>query len=52
MEFEAIVSLYYEDLYRFAFSLARNRDEACDLTQQTDAIYAEKGRQVRATRPR
>lgn len=47
MDFEAIVSLYYEDLFRFAFSLARNRDEACDLTQQTYAIYAEKGRQVR-----
>ncbi len=47
MDFEAIVSLYYEDLYRFAFSLARNRDEACDLTQQTYAVYAEKGGQVR-----
>jgi RNA polymerase sigma-70 factor (ECF subfamily) len=47
MEFEAIVSLYYADLYRFAFSLARNRDEACDLTQQAYAIYAERGRQIR-----
>jgi len=47
MDFEDIVNRYYEDLYRFAFSLARNRDEACDLTQQTYAVYAEKGRQVR-----
>jgi RNA polymerase sigma-70 factor (ECF subfamily) len=47
MEFEAVINLYYEDLYRFAFSLARTRDEACDLTQQTYAIYAEKGWQVR-----
>jgi RNA polymerase sigma-70 factor (ECF subfamily) len=47
MDFEAVVSLYHEELFRFAFSLARDRDEACDLTQQTYAIYAEKGRQVR-----
>ncbi len=47
MDFEDIVNRYYEDLYRFAFSLARNRDEACDLTQQTYAVYAEKGGQVR-----
>jgi len=47
MDFEDIIHRYYEDLYRFAFSLARNRDEACDLTQQTYAVYAEKGRQVR-----
>jgi RNA polymerase sigma-70 factor (ECF subfamily) len=47
MDFESVVSLYYEDLYRFAFSLARNRDAACDLTQQTYAVYAEKRRQIR-----
>jgi len=47
MDFEAVVSLCYEELYRFAFSLAQNREDACDLTQQTYAIYAEKGRQIR-----
>jgi len=47
VDFEDSISRYYEDLYRFAFSLARNRDEASDLTQQTYAVYAEKGRQVR-----
>lgn len=47
MDFETIISLYYEDLYRFAFSLARNREQAADLTQQTYAVYAEKGQQLR-----
>lgn len=46
-DFEAIVNLYYGDLYRFAYSLAKNPDDACDLTQQCFAIYAEKGHQVR-----
>lgn len=48
-DFEMLVNLYYEDLYRFAWSLAHNPDDASDLTQQTFAIFAEKGHQIRET---
>ncbi len=43
MSFEELVNQYYEPLYRFAYSLAKNQHEAGDLTQQTFYIYAEKG---------
>lgn len=46
-EFEKLVDLHYASLYRFAFSLTRREDEACDLTQQTFWIWAEKGHQLR-----
>jgi RNA polymerase sigma-70 factor (ECF subfamily) len=46
-EFESVVALYYEPLYRFAFSLARTEPDACDLTQQTFYIWATKGHQLR-----
>ncbi len=46
-DFEQIVSLHYEPLYRFAFSLTRTEADACDLTQQTFYIWATKGRQLR-----
>src|SRR5262249_240736 len=46
-EFEKIVNLYYCDLYRFGFSLTRNEADACDLTQQTFYIWANKGYQVK-----
>jgi len=45
--FEDLVNQYYENLYRFALSLARNEAEACDLTQQTFFIWASKGHQLR-----
>lgn len=48
-DFEILVNQYYEDLYRFAWSLARNEADACDLTQQAFAIYAEKREQIRET---
>lgn len=47
ISFEKIVDLYYEGLYRFAFSLSRNEAEASDLTQQTFLIWAKKGKQLR-----
>lgn len=34
MDYEQVVALYHEDLYRFAFSLARNSDDAAELTQE------------------
>jgi RNA polymerase sigma-70 factor (ECF subfamily) len=46
-DFESIVDQYYAALYRFAMSLVRNEAEACDLTQQTFYIWAEKGHQLR-----
>src|SRR5215470_15585704 len=48
--FEQIVSLHYEPLYRFAFSLSGSEADACDLTQQTFYIWAAKGHQLRDSR--
>jgi RNA polymerase sigma-70 factor (ECF subfamily) len=45
--FEQVVSDYYEGLYRFAYSLCRNPDEASDLTQDVFVIYARKGHSLR-----
>lgn len=45
--FTDIVSAYYQPLYRFGYSLAKNEHEAGDLAQQTFFIYAEKGDSVR-----
>jgi RNA polymerase sigma factor (sigma-70 family) len=33
-DYEKIVTLYHHDLYRFAYSLAGNTDDACELTQE------------------
>lgn len=46
-EFEELIERYYENLYRFALSLAKNEAEACDLTQQTFFLWASKGHQLR-----
>ncbi|MBA4147989.1 MAG: RNA polymerase sigma factor [Verrucomicrobia bacterium] len=46
-EFEKLVDLHYAPLYRFAFTLTRREDDACDLTQQTFWIWADKGHQLR-----
>ncbi len=48
-EFERVVSDFYQDLYRFAFSLSRNEADATDLTQQTFYRYAKKGDTIRDT---
>lgn len=47
LEFEGLVTRYYEPLYQFAFSLSREEADACDLTQQTFYVWAEKGHQLR-----
>jgi RNA polymerase sigma-70 factor (ECF subfamily) len=47
VEFERLVACYYEPLYQFAFSLARDEADACDLTQQTFCTWAAKGHQLR-----
>src|SRR5438874_9278578 len=45
-DFEKLVNLYYRDLYRFGFSLTRSESDACDLTQQTFYVWANKGHQL------
>lgn len=47
--FREVVENHYEGLYRFALSLCRNEDQACDLTQQTFAIFARKRDSIRDT---
>ena len=46
LEFESLVKLYYRDLYRFGFSLTGSEADACDLTQETFYIWANKGDQL------
>jgi RNA polymerase sigma-70 factor, ECF subfamily len=46
-DFETVVALYYEPLYRFAISLTRSEADACDLAQQTFYMWATKGHQLR-----
>jgi len=47
INFRQLVADYYQPLYRFAYSLTKNPDEAGDLTQQTFVVYAEKGDSLR-----
>lgn len=46
LDFEKLVDDYYGALYRFALSLTRQENDACDLTQQTFLIWARKGHQL------
>jgi RNA polymerase sigma-70 factor (ECF subfamily) len=46
-EFENLVDQYYQALYRFGFSLAKDPDRASDLVQQTFVIWAQKGHQLK-----
>ena len=46
LDFENLVNLYYASLYRFALSLTRKENDACDLTQQTFYVWAAKGYQL------
>jgi RNA polymerase sigma-70 factor (ECF subfamily) len=45
--FDDVVSAFYQPLYRFGYSLAKNEHEASDLAQQTFFIFAEKGDSLR-----
>lgn len=47
LDFEQVVDMHYGTLYRFAYSLTRNSNEACDLAQETCYIWATKGHQLR-----
>jgi RNA polymerase sigma-70 factor (ECF subfamily) len=46
-DYEDAVSLYHEDLYRFALSLARDSDDARDLVQESYCRLLVKGGQLR-----
>jgi RNA polymerase sigma-70 factor, ECF subfamily len=46
-DYEQVVALYHEDLYRFAFSLAGNPDDAGELTQETYVRLLSQGWQLR-----
>jgi len=47
LDFENLVARFYEPLYKFAFSLSHDEADACDLTQQTFYVWANKGHQLR-----
>lgn len=47
LNYEQIVALYHEDLYRFAFSLGGNPDDAAELTQETYVRLLNKSWQLR-----
>jgi RNA polymerase sigma-70 factor (ECF subfamily) len=46
-DYDQAVHSFYKGLYRFAFSLAGNADDACELTQETFARLLAKGGQLR-----
>ena len=45
--FRQLVDQHYEDLFRFAISLAKSPIDASDLTQETFLVFASKGGQLR-----
>ncbi|HEX7652137.1 MAG TPA: RNA polymerase sigma factor [Verrucomicrobiae bacterium] len=47
LDFESAVDSFYEGLYRFAYSLTGNADEASELTQETFARFLAKHGQIR-----
>src|SRR5258708_5603252 len=47
MDYEQAVSSFYEALYGFAYGLAGNENDACELTQEAFARLLTKGGQVR-----
>ncbi|HXI69279.1 MAG TPA: RNA polymerase sigma factor [Verrucomicrobiae bacterium] len=47
MDFENAVNSFYEGLYRFAYSLTGNSDDASELTQETFARFLTKHGQIR-----
>ena len=46
-DFEKFVEKHYQPAFRFALSLSRNHDDACDLTQQAFFIAQTNRHQLR-----
>jgi RNA polymerase sigma-70 factor, ECF subfamily len=46
LQFEKLVEAYYSPLFRFAYSLTHEENNACDLVQETFVVWAEKGHQL------
>jgi len=46
LQFEKLVEAYYGPLFRFAYSLTHEENSACDLVQETFAVWAVKGHQL------
>ena len=47
LDYEEIVALYHHDLYRFAYSLAGNEHDACELTQEAYYRLLSNNRELR-----
>jgi RNA polymerase sigma factor (sigma-70 family) len=47
INFDELVETYYQNLFRFAFSMAKNEADATDLTQQTFYRFATRGHQLK-----
>lgn len=50
MDYERVVTLHHESLYRFAYSLAGNPDDAAELTQEAYVRLLNKSLQLRDQR--
>ena len=46
LDYEQVVGLYHEALYRFAFGLTGTGDDACELTQETYSRLLTRGGQI------
>jgi RNA polymerase sigma-70 factor (ECF subfamily) len=47
LNFKKLVESYFAGLYRFAYCVAQDEQTACDLTQHTFFLYANKGATLR-----
>ncbi len=48
--FQDIIDAYYQNLYRYAYSISGSQEHAWDLTQETFLIWAKKGSTIRSSK--
>ncbi len=46
--FQDLIDAYYQNLYRYAYSISGSQEHAWDLTQETFLIWAKKGSTIRS----